>query len=210
LAVQRVWLIRHGQTDWNLEHRWQGFAPTALNATGHQEAQKLAAYLQSQATRFEAVYTSDTPRAAETAGYVAAASNLTAVPDERLREIDVGKFEGLTHTELLAKHKDEFTAWMETDDLTIPAPEGESRQAVLERMLAAFNEFVARPHEQIAMVSHGGSIRFLLRGLLNWTEGHPLPNTSFSVVERTPNGWQLREVGITPHLTDDAPPQTAL
>lgn len=83
-------LARHGETDWNLHHRWQVSTGPPLNETGRRQAAKLA----SQLDDLGAIYSSDTERAHETATIVAARPGLTVTTDKRLREVDFGAWEG--------------------------------------------------------------------------------------------------------------------
>jgi broad specificity phosphatase PhoE len=143
-----ILLARHGETDWNREGRWQGWADPPLNDTGRAQARALAEQLRG--TPFDAVYTSDLGRAHETAEIVAAPHGVPVVADPGLREIDVGSWSGLTRAEI---------------DERFPGadrPDGESREQHLDRVLHAV-ERIARGHPEgrILLVSHGGTIRAL-------------------------------------------------
>lgn len=99
-----VLLARHGETDWNREHRWQGHADPPLNARGHAQAGALAKQLAPASPR--AVYSSDLGRARATAEAVAERIGVTVSLDPRLREVDVGEWSGLTSTEVQARYPD--------------------------------------------------------------------------------------------------------
>jgi broad specificity phosphatase PhoE len=86
--VTRIHLVRHGETEWNRELRWQGHSDPPLNERGRDQARSLAAALARRP--FTAVYSSDLRRASETAEIVAAPLGLAVHVDSRLREIDVG------------------------------------------------------------------------------------------------------------------------
>jgi broad specificity phosphatase PhoE len=90
-------LVRHGETDWNAERRWQGHADVPLNERGRDQAERLAEELEN--ARVDAVYSSDLSRARETAEIVGARLGVPVVLDPALREIDVGSREGLTWPE---------------------------------------------------------------------------------------------------------------
>src|SRR5712691_6348769 len=85
-------LVRHGETDWNAEHRWQGHADVPLNARGRKQAKALAEELAPQGV--DAIYTSDLSRARDTAAIVGERLGVPVVLDPDLREIDVGSREG--------------------------------------------------------------------------------------------------------------------
>ena len=94
-------LARHGETEWNREGRWQGWADPPLNETGREQARALREQLRE--TPFDAVYSSDLRRAHETAEIVAAPHGVPVIADEGLREIDVGSWSGLTRAEQEAR-----------------------------------------------------------------------------------------------------------
>ena len=102
--VTTILLARHGETEWNREGRWQGWADPSLNDTGRAQARELAEQL--RATPFDAVYSSDLRRALETAVILAAPHDLAVVTDADLREIDVGAWSGLTRAEITERFPD--------------------------------------------------------------------------------------------------------
>ena len=109
-------LARHGETDWNRDHRWQGHSDPPLNETGRRQAAALAAQL----TDLDAIYSSDTERAHETAGIVAERLDLPVTTDERLREVSFGDWEGLTRAEIDARFADGFTRWASGETAIAP------------------------------------------------------------------------------------------
>jgi broad specificity phosphatase PhoE len=141
--VTTILLVRHGETDWNREGRWQGHARTTLNQTGREQAAALAEQLAG--TELDAVYSSDLPRALETAAILAAPRGLLPIPEPGLREIDVGSREGLTEADL------DGSTW-----------DGETYEAHRERVHAAVQRIALRhPDGCVVAVTHGGSLRRL-------------------------------------------------
>lgn len=204
MPVQRVWLIRHGQTDWNVQHRWQGHAPTSLNATGHEQARALGLHLRDQP--IGAVYTSDLPRTLQTAQTIAAYHNLEPILAPAFREMNVGVFQALFPDELAELYPAELAAWR-SDDMDYAPPSGESRNAVRQRAAEAFHTVTADDeHDEIAIVTHGGTIRLLLPAICAGdpqVEGKlPVPNTSYTLLVRTGDGWRVEELTATPHLPE--------
>lgn len=202
--IERVLLIRHGQTDWNMQRRWQGLEPTALNEAGFEQARALAAYLCHRSIR--AVYSSDLPRALQTATVLAEALKLEPLVDVRWRELHVGVFQGLNAEECEQRYPAELLKWR-SDDHDFIIPNGESRRALGERALGAWQDIVAQPHgPEVAVVSHGWAIRRLLTVLFG--EGDHirfhLTNTSITTVEREGDGWRLAGRAETPHLLNGA------
>src|SRR5688500_9825999 len=102
----RVIVVRHGETAWNNEKRWQGHLDSPLTAKGLSQAQALARRLSGE--RFSALYTSDLGRAYQTAQLIAAATGHSVVLDSRLRERKLGVFQGLTSEEIRAVHAEEY------------------------------------------------------------------------------------------------------
>jgi broad specificity phosphatase PhoE len=145
-------LVRHAETDWNRDGRWQGHADPPLNEAGRAQAHALAATLAGE--QLDAIYTSDLRRAAETAAILGAALSRPVTPDPDLREIDVGSWSGLTREEVAER----FPDW-DTHD-------GESLDALQARIVAAVRRIADRhPDGLVLIVTHGGSIRSLERYL---------------------------------------------
>ena len=140
-------LARHGETDWNRQLRIQGSSDIELNELGRRQAQSLAQELTD--VELDAIYASDLSRARATAAAVAAAHGLEVRLDPRLRERSFGSWEGLTREDIA-----ELPPGSRHD--------GESDEAVRERMLAAVTEIAAaHPGEQVLIVSHGGALNTL-------------------------------------------------
>lgn len=202
----RLLLIRHGQTDWNIDGRWQGQLDVPLNEEGKAQAAALAAYLQGRALK--AVYASDLSRAYQTAQAVAATSGAPLHPDSRWREMNLGAFQGLTKEEILARHPQAYAA-MQSDYFGYVIPQGESRAIMQQRAYAAARDLVtAHPDGgEIAIVSHGGPIKVLLMKLFPDHDAmHDLHihNTSITTVHHH-DGWSVSEIAVTPHLKRDIP-----
>ncbi len=134
-------LVRHGETDWNRDQRWQGHADPPLNELGRAQATALAEVLAGE--EVEAIYASDLRRAYETAEIVGGALGLPVTSDPALRETDVGSWSGLTHEELVGLPYD-----------------GETKAAHAERVLEAVRRIIqAHPKGRVLVVTHGGSVR---------------------------------------------------
>jgi broad specificity phosphatase PhoE len=139
--VTLILLARHGETEWNRELRFQGHADEPLNDTGRRQAGELAARLSTEP--IAAVYASDLRRASETAEIVARTLDLPFRLDSRLREIDVGSWQGRTREEI------DGAAW-----------DGETYDRHRLRVVAAVRE-IARSHpgDCVLVVAHGGTLR---------------------------------------------------
>lgn len=148
-----IFLARHGQTDWNAEHRWQGHADPPLNERGRAEAQALAESLVSRG--IEAIYSSDLARARETAELVGARLGLQVTLDTRLREVDVGEWSGLTTPEIeqlypgaMERRREGMTGWTK----------GEEMKAMGRRVVEALHGIEAM---RALVITHGGPLRFV-------------------------------------------------
>jgi broad specificity phosphatase PhoE len=156
--VTTIHLVRHGETDWNHELRWQGHSDVPLNERGREQARELADQL--SVAGFSAVYSSDLSRAAETAQIVADRLSLPVQTDAALREIDVGSWEGFTLTEIEARSPEAVTRWDEQGEHGWEG--GESHTAMMARVRDAIRSIAARHEgEEVVVVSHGGPIRAL-------------------------------------------------
>jgi broad specificity phosphatase PhoE len=152
--VTTILLVRHGETDWNRERRWQGHADRPLNETGRTQAHALAELLAADPP--EAIWSSDLTRARETAEIVGARLGLPVAFDERLREVDVGEWSGLT----AAEAEERFPAGMRHRLAGGTGWEqGESYEEMAERVLAALHDIAALAYERVVVVTHGGAMR---------------------------------------------------
>jgi broad specificity phosphatase PhoE len=147
--------VRHGETDWNRERRFQGHADPPLNETGREQAHALAAELAGE--QIDVVYTSDLVRARETAEIIAARLGTEVVPLPELREIDVGDWEGLSWPEIEERFPEGARAWHVNG---AGWESGETYDELRERIVPALLRIARRhPAERVLVVGHGGTIR---------------------------------------------------
>ncbi|HJO22902.1 MAG: RdgB/HAM1 family non-canonical purine NTP pyrophosphatase [Myxococcota bacterium] len=172
-----IWLVRHAESIWNAEGRWQGRADPPLSERGRVQAKELASALRG--AQLSLLVTSDLARAAETAACVGEASGLTPRPVPALRELDAGRWSGLTRAEI-AREDAEALAGFDTGDPEARAGGGECRREAAERARGALREIVAAAGAQrIGVVTHGGVARALVPGLR-------LGNAAFVVLDVAP------------------------
>ena len=203
MPVKRVLIVRHGETDYNATRRYQGYLDVPLNSVGQEQAQKLGIYLKDGGWKIDAIYSSDLKRAYGTAQEIANVLENDIVGEVRLREINVGIFQGLTREEIQAQHPDAWKQWREDDDFVVP--EGESRLQLRARAYEAWQEITEQDLSTVIMVSHGGTIRQLTEQLIASDDLPQLyfANTSLSILERNVDDtWSITSAGITPHLDD--------
>ena len=155
MELTELLLVRHGETDWNRDRRFQGHADPSLNEAGREQARALAEELAG--AQIAIVYTSDLARARETAEIVAASIGTDVVSLRALREIDVGEWQGLTWPEIEARYPDGARRWHE-DGCGWEA--GETYDQLAERIVAALRQIASdHPAQRVLIVGHGGTIR---------------------------------------------------
>ena len=177
-----LWLVRHGQTDWNLEGRYQGQSDVPLNATGLSQAAAFAASLDGQ--QFDALYSSDLARAYQTAEVIAARVGLPVQTDPRLREINQGQWQGRTLDEIKGFFNNEGAQAKRVtiDPVTTRAPGGESVWEVSQRMAQTADDIARRyPAGTVLVVGHG----LALATLYCQAEGIPLAQVYSHIPENT-------------------------
>jgi alpha-ribazole phosphatase len=158
--MARFILIRHGETDWNIEGRYQGQSDVPLNENGRRQSRELASALAEN--RPSVIYCSDLKRARESAEILAKALSLSIHEDPRLREIDLGSWEGMLFEDIQANYAD-LLKLRKLDPKTVSAPGGETIEQVRLRVMAAIKDIVERhPNETIAVVSHGLPLAILI------------------------------------------------
>jgi broad specificity phosphatase PhoE len=153
--VTTILLARHGESDWNVEQRWQGHADRPLTERGRAQAEALAVRLDE--FPLTAVYASDLLRASATARVVAERRDLPVVLRRDLREVDVGDWSGLTRAELEARDPESIRRWLEGEK---GWDGGESYEEMARRVVRTVTEIAAaHPGEHVLAVTHGGCVR---------------------------------------------------
>jgi probable phosphoglycerate mutase len=163
-----ILLIRHGETDWNVDKRLQGHIDIPLNAEGLRQAAALGRVLENEP--LDAIYASDLQRARDTAQAVATLQGRAVQIDPALRERCYGGFEGLQHHDIEQRYPEDFAAWKSRElDARYPAGEriAETMREFSGRAVGAVSaivrEGVADGHRKIAIVTHGGVLECIYR-----------------------------------------------
>jgi broad specificity phosphatase PhoE len=167
-------MTRHGETDWNVEGRWQGHTDVPLNENGRAQARSIAEVLRAEG--LSGLVSSDLSRARETAEIVGAALGLAvAYVDPDLRERTFGVFEGLTRVECERLHPEAWRAWVEEQR---PAEGVEPPGVVAARVTAAIGraaERIAPNGAPVLLVTHGGALRSVVHKTTGLSVG-PIAN----------------------------------
>ncbi len=149
-------LVRHGETDWNRDGRWQGQSDTPLNELGRRQARELAATLDG----VDVLYSSDLARARETAEIVADRLGIEIRVDSRLRERSFGAWEGLTTSEIEDRFSESHGRWQAGEGFG--ADDAEPFDVFAGRVGAFLDDVLHRhPQETVLVIGHGGSIRVI-------------------------------------------------
>jgi len=206
-------LIRHAETDLNRQLRFQGHIDVPLNATGQAQAERLARRLADEP--IDRLVVSDLQRARETAAPLARLHGLALAPDRRWREQAFGVLEGLNGADIRARHPTLWDAWTRHEADHAP-PGGESNRAFHDRVWSGLAELVAAyPDERIVLVTHGGVLDMVWRGLHglgpSGARSCEIPNTGLNRLRHTSAGagqgpvpMELLLWGDAAHLADMA------
>lgn len=163
---KKLFLIRHGQTDWNLTHRYQGQGDIPLNKTGISQAVRVASKLAEE--NIDGIFSSDLQRATVTAEKIAQYHQdieLKTMP--ALRELDFGQWEGLKYQEIEKECPVHLKKWSETPGEITP-PGGESLLELQSRVISQVEEICQENQgNNLVLVTHGGVIRTLLTYILH-------------------------------------------
>ncbi|WP_298820862.1 histidine phosphatase family protein [Chloroflexus sp.] len=201
----RLIFVRHGETPWNRTLQYQGHAPVPLNERGREQALRAAQRLMRHGA--VALYSSDLPRAWETATIIGMHLKLNPVAMPEWREIDVGLWEGLTPDELYQRFPDHMREY-DRDPARTARLGGESYAQLQARVIRAFHRIEAshQAGDTIIVVSHGGSIRALFCHIIGLDLANFgklwLDNGSLSEIVRGRSGWRLLRMNDVAHLED--------
>ncbi len=203
MGATRLYLIRHGMTEWNNGGKMQGKTDMPLNAKGIVQAELLAKRLNK--TKLKAIYTSPLIRAKKTAEIIAIPHKLEIVEASALQEADFGEWEGLTLEEIKSGWGDSLELWYKGE---ISAPKGEGLLAMQKRVVE-FLEVVKDKHreEEILLVAHGGPIRAFIcyiLGTLKPFRRIKQANANINILDFYEEwGWQIVTINDTCHLSEE-------
>jgi probable phosphoglycerate mutase len=206
-VTTRFIVVRHGETEWNVQHRIQGNGDSPLTALGMAQADAIAERLAREP--FEALVASDLGRAMQTAQCIARRTGHEVIPDPRLRERHFGEGEGLTYTEIDRLHPGAFSRTREMDpDYRVPG--GETRREFHRRIMRTF-EALAEAHDgqRIAVVAHGGVLAAIYRVIhdIPVAQPHTIPiaNAAYNAISFEADRWSLEAWDDVAHLPAAVP-----
>ena len=193
--------IRHGETEWNSQQRMQGHSNSDLSSVGQAQIQALGQWMKN--VPFDHIYSSDSLRAKQTAEAITQFSGHELKIDLRLREKNLGVFEGLTSEEARKLHPEVFSLF-KTAGSKYVIDEGESTQQLQDRALEIVDEIrIKHLEERVLLVTHGGFIRVVMKHSLGLSLETPtrflIRNTGvFSLVWE--DKWIVSQMGGVSHL----------
>ena len=209
MTTTRLCLIRHGETAWNTERRFQGHTDIPLNSRGELQARQMAQALKDTKINFDVLYTSDLKRAADTANAVVQLFSVEAQVNRTLRERHFGALQGLITSEAPNIRPDIWQAHL-TRNLDHDLEGGESIQQFALRARSALDMIQERhTGKTILIVSHGGMLEMMYRiasnQALNTERVVSVPNASLNwISHRQGEGWSIERWADTRHLEGPA------
>lgn len=159
-----IYLIRHGQTDWNILGKIQGRQDTSLNEMGRKQAQLLARGMDSRPVT--QIFCSRQKRAAETAAAIGARQKVDVDIVTGLEEVEFGLWEGLTMEEIRGRFPEEYKRWM-INPVEVAPPGGETLTEVTARCAGVAEAILAQAKGDIAIVSHGATLAHMISWFLH-------------------------------------------
>jgi broad specificity phosphatase PhoE len=194
-------LVRHGESEWNAQRRYQGQSDVPLSALGRRQVELIAEQLAGD--KIDAIYASDLVRAWQTASAIAEKIGLEISPEPRLRELKFGILEGLTFDEAQAQYPQMIAAWL--DDFNRPPEGAETIDLFNARVVSLLDELKQKHDEQtVLLVAHGGSLSEILRVALGLSREKrwylEMGNASLSEILIAEDYVALKRLNDTCHL----------
>ncbi len=198
-----IYIVRHGETEWNKQKKTQGAQNVGLSEIGRQQALKLGKRLKGCFIKH--IYSSDLDRALETAAIAGNEINLTPTSSQLLREACFGAWEGLTLEQIEEKYPGQLSLW--NWDMDFKAPNGESIRCVMNRVRCFIQEIVEKYtnwDDAVLIVSHALTCKILILELLDMPMEYinriRLDNASLSLIEFSKRGSRILFLNDSCHL----------
>lgn len=209
--MTKLLLIRHGETHFNTEKRFQGFKDSPLTEKGIAQAKLLSERLKD--TSIDVIYTSSLGRAVETAVLLKGDSNIEIIENDNLREMNLAKMEGYTTDELMISHKEQYHNFWNNPDKFIPDG-GETFEELRERVSSEVSKIVEKHKGQtVVIVSHTVAIKSYLGYIDNlpiaklWNPPY-LHQTSLTVIDYEESKGNISMYADISHLHEEKAEKT--
>ena len=199
----RLYFMRHGETVWNTERRYQGMTDIELSEEGLRQAECAAKRFKN--IKIDKIYASPLKRAMKTAEKIAAEKGLEIISEDDFREIHFGEWEGKTVPELTEKYGESYTNFIrEPHKYGFPG-EG-SVENVINRIKPGIDRLIAEDEGNVLIVSHGGIIRLMIRYIMgldsSWFTKMWINNTGVSIIEIKDGRKLLLTLNDSAHLAE--------
>lgn len=204
-----LFITRHGQTEWNLQKRMQGWFDSPLTTQGKQAACALGKRLSNE--KFNAIYSSPSGRAVDTAKLISNERQIPIFFKQQLKEINTGDWQGMTENEIKEEYPLQFEKYYE-DPINFNLDDSESFQEVLNRALHVVEDICDRydENDQVLIVTHGVVKKLLIAhfnnlSLKNLWDPPFIHGTSLTIVKiDKEKNVEITMVGDTTHIPSDA------
>ena len=201
--MTRIYLTRHGETEWNVEKRMQGQKNSPLTALGVEQAKALGAHLPG--VELSAIYSSSSPRALQTAELIRGKRTLDIIPEDDLREINLGSWEGMFYYEIENLYPEQSCNFWKHPEKYIPL-DGETYEALRKRVSNKIEE-IAKKHQgkTILIVAHGMALKtlytyFRYQSIRDITYSPHTKSACLCMVEKENGIWNVMKWNETGHL----------
>ena len=202
--MTKLYLIRHGQSEWNILSKVQGLKDANLTNIGREQARKLGKRLIDE--NIDIIFSSDLSRALETAEIISSLINKPVVESKEIQEINFGPWEGLTLAEIQKKYKEEYLIWMKKPD-KFKLEGAETLDNLKNRVMKYVEKvLIENKDKNIAIVSHNATLKIIILNLLGmgnaFYKNISLNNVSLSIIECRQYNNVLTLLNDTSHLKE--------
>lgn len=203
--MQKIYLVRHGQSEWNYQRKIQGQQDTLLTEEGKLQAKKLSYRLKSE--NIDAIYSSDLKRAYETANIIGEELNIDVTPMESFREIAFGHWEGIEIDKINSANEKEHQTWLK-EPHKFKMEGAETLYEIQKRAMSGVSLVLNKnPGKNILIVSHGTTLKTIILGLLDMDLKYynklTLGNVSLTIIEFRDYNRVLKLLNDTCHLREE-------
>lgn len=200
--MKRLYLVRHGESEWNILKKIQGQRDTLLTKKGIKQAEKIANRLSNE--KIDNIYSSDLKRAFKTAEVIGNKLKLKVNSDKNFREINFGSWEGITKKDLIERHYEKYLLWMK-EPHKLKLEDAETLSDLQKRTMEGINRISElNPNKNILVVSHSAAIKTIIIELLEMDISYfskmSLDNVSLSIIEFRDYNNVLKLFNDTCHL----------
>lgn len=198
----RLYFMRHGETVWNTERRYQGMTDIELSAEGIRQAKCAAERFKN--IHINKIYCSPLKRAMATAEPIAENKGLKIIKEDSFREIYFGEWEGMTVPDLTEKYGDSYINFIR-EPHNYGFPGEQSVDKVIERIKPSVERIIKNDDGNVLIISHGGIIRLMIMYIMgldnSWFTKMWINNTGISIIEIKKNRRLMLTINDSAHLT---------